>query len=108
MLRAAYANSLAIFSAYSGGRLVGVVRAVGDGASIVYVQDLIVHPEYQRKGVRTGLLHAIFDRYADIYQTVLMTDNTPETAAFYRACGFNIAADMDCACFIRINRQLIN
>lgn len=105
MLRAAYANSLAILGAYSGGGLTGVVRAVGDGASIVYVQDLIVRPEYQRRGVGKALLHAMLDRYANAYQTVLLTDNRPETAAFYRACGFGAAADMGCACFIKINRQ---
>ncbi len=50
MLRAAYQNSLCVLAAYEGGRLAGVVRAVGDGASIVYVQDLLVLTEFLSAG----------------------------------------------------------
>ena len=52
MLKTAWENSLLILGAYDGGRLIGAVRAVGDGASIVYVQDILVLPEYQRRGDR--------------------------------------------------------
>ena len=46
-LRAGYACSLAVWGAFAGDRLVGVVRVVGDGATIVFVQDLIVAPSHQ-------------------------------------------------------------
>ncbi len=56
MLKNAYDNSLLILGAYDGGRLVGVVRAVGDGFSVVFIQDILVFPEYQRRGIGTKLL----------------------------------------------------
>ena len=49
-----------------GRRLVGLVRVVGDGASIAYVQDLLVHPDWQRRGIGARLLRdamEIQDRY---------------------------------------------
>ena len=37
-------------------RLIGLVRAVGDGQTIAYVQDLLVHPQAQRHGIGSALL----------------------------------------------------
>lgn len=48
-------------------RLIGLVRAVGDGQTIAYVQDLLVHPQAQRHGIGSALLGRIladFDRKA--------------------------------------------
>lgn len=50
MLKNAYANSLKILGAYSDKQLLGIIRVVGDGCSIVFIQDLLVFPEYQHKG----------------------------------------------------------
>lgn len=37
-------------------RLIGLVRAVGDGQTIAYIQDLLVHPQEQRQqGFHTEL-----------------------------------------------------
>ena len=101
MVKKAYENSLLTFGAYDGDKLVGVIRTVGDGASIVFVQDLLVLPEYQRQGIGTQLLRRIMDHFSSVYQMELMTDNTPETAAFYRSVGFIKADDMGCCAFLR-------
>lgn len=92
MLRRAFAGSLCTLCAYDGGRIAGLVRAVGDGASVLYVQDLLVLPEYQRRGLGGRLLRELLARYPDVYQTVLLTDDTPEHAAFYERAGFTNAA----------------
>ena len=63
MLRAAYTHSLCILAAYEDDRLLGVVRAVGDGASIVFIQDILVFPKYQRRGIGKALLCAMMERY---------------------------------------------
>ena len=49
MLRNAYLNSLNIYGAYVDDKLIGVIRVVGDGYSVIFIQDLLVHPEFQRK-----------------------------------------------------------
>lgn len=56
MLKKAFENSLAVLGAYEEDRLIGIIRAVGDGASIVFIQDLLVLPEYQRRGIGSALL----------------------------------------------------
>lgn len=92
MLRRAFAGSLCTHCAYDGGRIAGLVRAVGDGASVLCVQDLLVLPEYQRRGLGSRLLRELLARYPDVYQTMLLTDDTPEHAAFYEHAGFTNAA----------------
>ena len=102
MLKAAFAGSLLVLGAFAQDELIGLARAVGDGVSILYIQDVLVAPEHQRKGVGAKLLRAALARYPAVYQTVLMTDDIPERAAFYRACGFTAAAGVGCCAFIRM------
>lgn len=52
----ALANSLYVVTAYEKDTLVGMGRIVGDGAVICYVQDLIVVPESQGKGIGSAIL----------------------------------------------------
>lgn len=103
MLEAAYRNSLCILGAYDGDKLVGVIRAVGDGVSIVFVQDLLVLPAYQRQGVGTRLLQAILERYSDVYQIELLTDNTAKTNAFYESLGLTRADRLGCCVYTKMN-----
>lgn len=101
MLKVAYENSLLTLAAYEDKALVGIVRTVGDGASIVFIQDLLVRPEFQRKGIGTALMKAVLERYPDVYQMELMTDDTEKTAAFYQSMGFQRAESLGCRAFLR-------
>lgn len=100
MLRRAFAGSLCTLCAYDGGRIAGLVRAVGDGASVLCVQDLLVLPEYQRRGLGSRLLRELLARYPDVYQTMLLTDDTPEHAAFYESAGFKSAEKYGCGAYV--------
>lgn len=102
ILEEAYANSLCVLGAYDDDRLIGIIRAVGDGQTIVFVQDIIVLPEHQRKGIGTKLLKAVIDKYKYVYQMELLTDNTEKTKAFYRSVGFTASDDIGCVAFIRM------
>ena len=102
MLKKAYENSLLTLGAYDGDKLVGVIRTVGDGFSIVFIQDILVFPEYQRKGIGTQLIREIMERFSSVYQIQLMTDNTPKTVSFYQSVGFVKAYDMGCCAFTKM------
>lgn len=104
MLRQAIERSLCVLAAYQDGTLVGLARAVGDGVSIVYVQDILVSPPYQRRGIGSALLRQLLARYAAVYQLVLMTDDTPRTAAFYRSMGLSRMEQLGCCGFVRLCR----
>ena len=101
-LRAGFEASLLTLAAYDGGRLLGLIRAVGDGHTVVLIQDLLVYPEDQGKGVGRALLDAVLERYPDVRQIELVTDDTEKTKAFYRAAGFRDLADLGCRGFMRM------
>lgn len=100
-LREGYGNSLLTLAAYENEELLGIIRVVGDGATIVFIQDILVFPEHQRKGVGSALLKAVLERYSHVRQVELATDNTPKTIAFYQAMGFREFSELGCCGFMK-------
>ncbi len=96
-----YANSLLVLGACENGALIGILRAVGDGYTVVLVQDILVLPEKQRQGVGTALVKAALARFPEVRQIQLTTDDRPETAAFYRSLGFSAFSDFGLCGFMR-------
>ena len=74
---------------------------MGDGHTIIFVQDILVRPDYQRQGIGSALLRAVLERYADVRQIELVTDNTPETRVFYQSAGFQELPEIDCCGFMK-------
>lgn len=105
MLKDAYENSLYILGAYYEEQLAGIIRVVGDGHSVIFIQDLLVLPEYQRKGIGTMLMNSVLEKYGSVYQTILMTDDTEKTNAFYSSTGFIPANKFGCMAYVIINRR---
>ena len=101
LLEKSYNNSLYILGAYVDEKLVGIIRATGDGASIVFLQDLLVLPEYQRQGIGTKLMQAALARFADVYQLSLITEATEKNVAFYKSLGLINVEDFGCCAFIK-------
>lgn len=87
-LERALTYSLMVLGAYEGKQLVGLIRAVGDGETILFIQDLLVLPEYQRRGIGKQLIEALLARFHEVRQRVLLTDDDPKTRSFYKAAGF--------------------
>ena len=100
-LEQGYKNSLLVLAAYENEKLLGIIRVVGDGFTIVFVQDILVFPEKQRQGVGTALLKAVLAQYPDVRQIELITDNTPKTVAFYKSLGFYELSEIGCCGFMR-------
>ncbi len=100
-LREGFRRSLLTLAAYEGEALLGLIRVVGDGCTVVFVQDLLVFPQYQRRGVGSALLREILRRYQRVRQIELVTDDTPQTLAFYKSLGFSPLSELGCVCFLR-------
>lgn len=81
-------NSLYCYAAYDNDQLVGLIRVVGDGTTIVYIQDILVLPAYHRQGIGTALMTHVLSLYKDVRQIVLTTDNTKQQKAFYESFDF--------------------
>ena len=101
-LEQGYKNSMLVLAAYEDDELLGIIRTVGDGFTIVFIQDILVFPEKQRQGIGTALLKAVLDRYPNVRQIELATDNTPKTVAFYKSLGFSEFSEIGCCGFMRI------
>lgn len=101
-LRAGYAGSLAVWGAFEGDKLVGVARVVGDGVTIVFVQDLIVAPSHQRTGIGTQLMQAVMNRFSDVYQMELLTDDGSGACALYESLGFARSDAMGCVAYVKV------
>ena len=106
MLEAAYKNSLHVLAALNDeGKLVGILRAVGDGASILFIQDILVYPEYQHQGIGTKLLQQTLEKYKNVYQIQLATDDSTKTVSFYESNGFTSLTSLNCVSFIYTGKR---
>ena len=105
MLEQALSHSLVIYVALDGDTVVGLVRLVGDGFSSIFVQDLIVLPIYQRKGIGRALMKEALEDYKDVYQVQLVTEQTEKTLVFYRSMGFEILSTYNCIGMTWVNRE---
>ena len=105
MLEQALPHSLAVYLAFDGEKIVGLIRLVGDGFSSVLVQDLIVLPIYQRQGIGSALMKEALEDYKDAYQVQLVTDQTERTLGFYRSMGFEILSTYNCIGMTWMNRE---
>lgn len=103
MLRNAYLNSLKIYGAYVDDKLIGIIRAVGDGYSVIFIQDLLVHPDFQRNGIGTLLLKRMLKEYENVYQMHLITEDSEKTISFYKSLGFTDNSDVNCKAFSKYN-----
>lgn len=64
-------------------RLVGLIRIVGDGLTIIYIQDILVLNEYQNSGIASQLMQFVLNKYVDVRQKVLLTEEAPDVRHFY-------------------------
>ena len=96
-LEQAFHQSLFVMAAYDDDEeLVGLIRVVGDGLTIVFIQDLLVYPHYQRQGIGRSLLEQMLERFKDVYQIQLATEQSDKNLAFYRELDFRRQEDFDC------------
>ena len=105
MLAKAYAHSLFILAAFDGHQLIGLIRAVGDGVSSLFIQDLLVLPAYQRQGIGRELVSQTLEKYKDVYQIQLVTETTEKILGFYQSLGFRLHSDFSCSGMIYVGEN---
>ena len=92
--RKALKNGLLNVSAIYNGELVGMGRLVGDGAMYWYLQEIIILPEFQRKGIGTMIVDHLVD-YAKANSitgkfTTIGGVSAKGKEPFYEKMGFEI------------------
>lgn len=104
-LRRAFENSLCVLAAYESDTLVGILRAVGDGETVVFLQDILVRPDKQGQGIGRRLMAEFYRRYSHVRQIQLLTDDVPSTVGFYRAMGMVPAEELHFKCFVKLRYE---
>lgn len=100
-VQAAFANSLFILAAWDDSKLVGIIRVVGDGNTVILIQDLLIYPEYQRRGIGSRLVRAVLAKYKTVYQIQLLTEINDKNISFYQAVGFQQVALSNCCALMK-------
>ena len=54
-------NCIYLVSAQVDDKIVGMGRLVGDGARIVYIQDIFIQPEFQNKGIGRAIMNNLLE-----------------------------------------------
>lgn len=88
ILKKALQESLDVISAWNGEELVGLIRIIGDGLTIIYIQDILVLNAYQNQGIATQLMQQVLEKYKTVRQKVLLTEEAPNVRHFYEKNGF--------------------
>lgn len=89
LLYKALMNSDSLITAWDGNRLVGLGNAISDGYLVVYYPHLLVHPDYQGKGIGRMIVDRFQKKYGNFHQQLLTADG--KAIDFYRKCGFEKA-----------------
>jgi len=83
----AMANSGAVISAWDGERLVGLVNAIDDGVFTAFIDNLLVHPEYQGNGIGGHLLEQMTVYYRGRLDVGLVSPKS--NSGFYEKSGMH-------------------
>ena len=96
LLVTALNNSTFIACAWSSkGTLIGLARALSDDAAVCYLQDLLVHPDYQRQGVGRALFNKVAQRFEHVPQTIAVTADKPAQQDFFLALGLAAGSGLE-------------
>ena len=90
-------NGLINVSAIYNGELVGMGRLVGDGAMYWYLQEIIILPQFQRKGIGTMIVNHLID-YAKANSitgkfTIIGGVSAKGKEPFYKKMGIEIISN---------------
>jgi len=85
-------NSYATFCVECGGRVIAMVRLLGDGALAFFMKDLVVDPQYQGKGIGLMLLthmeEYIRAQLKPGWEGYLQLTSAKGKEGFYRKAGY--------------------
>lgn len=76
-------------------KTIGMARIIGDAGLVYYIQDVIVLPEYQHRGIGTQLMDAMmaYIHAHARHNTIIGLMAAVGKEAFYKKYGFRIRPD---------------
>ena len=86
----ALAHDLFDVVVYDGSKAIAMARLVGDGRIVFFLKDVMVHPDYQKRGCGDLLMRSIFS-YLELHAcngAYVGLMSTPNKETFYARYGF--------------------
>lgn len=87
-LLSSLAKSQEVITAFDDNKLVGIMNAVGDGNFYAYIHWLIVHPDYQNKGIAKMLTKRMLEKLESCNQVFVIAESFMQK--FWTDFGFVI------------------
>lgn len=86
-------NSHSLVSAWNGDHLIGLGNAISDGYLVVYYPHLLIHPDYQGKGIGKMIVDKMQEKYGHFHMQMLTADG--KAIDFYQKVGFVRAGETE-------------
>ena len=83
-----FSNSRYVCFAFEGSTLVAAGRALADGRDASYLADIVVHPDYQGKGLGKQIVQKLVDASRGHKKIILYAN--PGKEGFYQKLGFKM------------------
>jgi len=86
LLEQVFSNSMFKYFVYDHKKLVGVGRALADGADCSYICDVAIHPDYQGRGLGKAIIERLIEDSKGHKKIILYA--VPSKEPFYAKFGF--------------------
>jgi ribosomal protein S18 acetylase RimI-like enzyme len=89
-LRKSLINSYFYICCFDDDKLIGYLDVVSNGVTDAYIQDVIVNPAYQGKGIGTKLMNTAIEKLKNdgVYAISVLFDE--KLLGFYKKFGFHV------------------
>lgn len=82
-------NSQTVLTVWDDARLVGLIRVLDDSEMLAQIHYVLVHPEYQGRGIAGRMVEYIKEKYKNFMYLELMPEDK-NNVPFYEKYGFHV------------------
>lgn len=82
-------NSSTVLTVWDGDFLVGLIRVLDDTEMLAQIHYVLVHPDYQGKGIASKMQEYIKEKYKDFMYLEVMPEDK-NNVSFYKKNGFSL------------------
>lgn len=76
-------SSSVLITVWDDKKLVGLLRALSDFDYVIYIQDILLLPRFQNRGIGSRLIRLVEEKYPKVRQIILIADNNGRLDEFY-------------------------
>ena len=82
-------NSSTVLTVWDNEKLVGLTRVLDDSAMLAQIHSVLVHPDYQGRGIAGKMMEYVKEKYKDFFYIDVMPEDK-KNVPFYVKHGFKV------------------